>query len=68
MRSVVEAAGDRELDTTEGVRIIEGDGSWVLVLPDPSEAVTHLWAEGPDPARASALLQIWGDVVEGAGR
>ncbi|MEP7054790.1 MAG: mannose-1-phosphate guanyltransferase [Actinomycetota bacterium] len=68
MRSVVEAAGDRELDTTEGVRIIEADGSWVLVLPDPAEAVTHLWAEGPDPARASALLQHWGDVVEGAGR
>ncbi|MEO6715593.1 MAG: hypothetical protein ABIM89_19510, partial [Mycobacteriales bacterium] len=68
MRSVVEAAGSRALDTTEGVRIIEDDGSWVLVLPDPSEAVTHLWAEGPDPARASALLQNWGDVVESAGR
>jgi mannose-1-phosphate guanylyltransferase/phosphomannomutase len=68
MRSVVEAAGERQLDTTEGVRIIEDDGSWVLVLPDPAEAVTHLWAEGPDPARASALLQHWGEVVEGAGR
>jgi mannose-1-phosphate guanylyltransferase/phosphomannomutase len=33
MRSVVEAAGDRELDTTDGVRIVEPDGRWVLVLP-----------------------------------
>jgi mannose-1-phosphate guanylyltransferase/phosphomannomutase len=68
MRSIVEAAGDRELDTTDGVRIVEPDGGWVLVLPDPSEAVTHLWAEGRDAATASALLQHWGDVVEGAGR
>jgi len=68
MRSVVEAAGDRELDTTDGVRIVEPDGGWVLVLPDPSEAVTHLWAEGRDAASASALLQHWGDIVEGAGR
>ncbi len=67
MRSVVEAAGDRQLDMTDGVRIIEDDGAWVLVLPDPSEAVTHLWAEGDDPARATALLQHWADIVEGAG-
>jgi mannose-1-phosphate guanylyltransferase/phosphomannomutase len=68
MRSVVEAASDREVDTTDGVRIVEPDGAWILVLPDPSEAVTHLWAEGADAAKASALLQHWGDIVDGAGR
>ena len=47
MRPVVEAAGTRELDTTDGVRVVEPDGRWVLVLPDPAEAVTHLWAEAP---------------------
>ena len=31
MRSVVEAASDRELDTTDGVRVVEDDGRWVLV-------------------------------------
>src|SRR6516165_10712281 len=46
MRTVMEAAGDRTVDTTDGVRIVEPDGGWVLVLPDPAEAVTHLWAEG----------------------
>jgi mannose-1-phosphate guanylyltransferase/phosphomannomutase len=68
MRSVLEAASEREVDTTDGVRIVEPDGGWVLVLPDPSEAVTHLWAEGADAAQASALLQQWGDIVDGAGR
>jgi len=67
MRTVVEAGGDREIDTTDGVRVVESDGRWVLVLPDPSEAVTHLWAEGPDEDAAQALLEEWAAVVEGAG-
>ncbi|HLZ38552.1 MAG TPA: mannose-1-phosphate guanyltransferase, partial [Mycobacteriales bacterium] len=68
MRSVVEAAAGRELDTTDGVRIVEPDGRWVLVLPDLAEAVTHLWAEAPDAAAASLLLEEWAGVVERAGR
>jgi mannose-1-phosphate guanylyltransferase/phosphomannomutase len=67
MRAVVEAAGQRPLDTTDGVRVVEDDGRWVLVLPDPAEAVTHLWAEGVDAASASALIEEWAAVVEGAG-
>ncbi|KAB8161975.1 NTP transferase domain-containing protein [Streptomyces sp. 3MP-14] len=66
MRRVVEAAGDRSVDTTDGVRVVEPDGRWVLVLPDPAEAVTHLWAEGPDDAAAQELLDDWSSVVEGA--
>jgi len=67
MRTVVEAAQDRTLDTTDGVRIVESDGRWTLVLPDPAEAVTHLWAEGPDPDAADELLSLWAAVVEQAG-
>ncbi|MFI2609339.1 sugar phosphate nucleotidyltransferase [Kitasatospora sp. NPDC018619] len=68
MRSVVEAAGSRRLDTTDGVRVVEADGRWTLVLPDPAEAVTHLWAEGPDDEATEALLDEWAAVVDGAGR
>ncbi|MFY9889214.1 MAG: mannose-1-phosphate guanyltransferase [Streptosporangiaceae bacterium] len=68
MRTVVEAAGDRELETIDGVRVIEPDRGWVLVLPDPSEAVTHLWAEGTDADTAQALIDEWAAVVERAGR
>ena len=67
MRHVVEAAGRREVDTTDGVRVIEDDTSWILVLPDPSEAVTHLWAEAADRDSAQDLLEDWAGVVEGAG-
>ncbi|MGC0319319.1 mannose-1-phosphate guanylyltransferase/phosphomannomutase [Kitasatospora acidiphila] len=68
MRAVVEAAGNRTLDTTDGVRVVESDGRWTLVLPDPAEAVTHLWAEGPDDEATQALLDEWAAVVDGAGR
>ncbi|MDH6709704.1 mannose-1-phosphate guanylyltransferase/phosphomannomutase [Kitasatospora sp. MAA19] len=68
MRSVVEAAGSRRLDTTDGVRVVEADGRWTLVLPDPAEATTHLWAEGPDDEATEALLDEWAAVVDGAGR
>ena len=67
MRTVVEAAGERTVDTTDGVRVIEPDGSWILALPDPSDAVTHLWAEGKDDDTAQALLDEWAAVVESAG-
>lgn len=68
MRAVVEAAGDRQIDTTDGVRVVTGEGRWILVIPDPSEAVTHLWAEGPDPSTSTALLEQWAAILErGAG-
>ena len=67
MRTVVEAAAGRHIDTVDGVRVVEPDGSWALVLPDPSQAVTHVWAEAGDAASASDLLAAWADVVEGVG-
>jgi mannose-1-phosphate guanylyltransferase/phosphomannomutase len=68
MRHVVEAAGELPVDTTDGIRVVEPDGSWVLVVPDPAEAVTHLWAEGADQAVAARVLDRWAGVVEAAGR
>ncbi len=68
MRTIVAAAGAREIDTTDGVRVIEPGRGWVLVLPDPALAVTHLWAEGTDGDTAQALIDEWVNVVEQAGR
>jgi mannose-1-phosphate guanylyltransferase / phosphomannomutase len=68
MRTVMEAAGSNKIDTTDGVRVVVPDRGWVLVLPDPAEAVTHLWAEGSDADNAQSLLDEWAGVVEQAGR
>lgn len=64
MRTVVEAAGSRQVDTTDGVRVVEDDGRWALVLPDPTEAVTHIWAEGAGAGQAAELVTHWAEVVE----
>src|SRR5690606_9653378 len=66
MRSVIEAAEGYYIDTTDGVRVVTEDGGWALVLPDPSDAITHLWAESHDMDSAQSLLDQWAGVVERA--
>ena len=68
MRAVSEAAGDRVVETVEGVRVVEDDGRWLLALPDPAEAVTLLWAEATTVAGAVELLDEWTRIVDKAGR
>ncbi|HXR54176.1 MAG TPA: hypothetical protein VN793_03920, partial [Acidimicrobiales bacterium] len=53
MRSLVEHLGDRETVLVDGVKVLEA-GGWALVLPDPEEPVTHVWAEAPTAEGASA--------------
>lgn len=67
MRRVVEAVARTagwQVNTSDGVRVVDSAGRWVLVLPDPAEAVTHLWAEGSDPADSARLLEEWTAIVE----
>ena len=68
MRVVVEEAGDRLIDTTDGVRVVEADGRWALILPDLTEPVTHVWTEAPDDAAAGALMDRWVSVVASTER
>ena len=59
MRAVVEEADGRDVDTTDGVRVVEADGSWALVLPDPAEPITHVWSEASTDQAATQLLDRW---------
>ena len=58
MRQTVEGAKGRKTVLVDGVKVVEPDG-WVLVVPDPEQAVTHVWAEatGDQEARAKAQEQ-----------
>jgi mannose-1-phosphate guanylyltransferase/phosphomannomutase len=68
MRAVVAAAGERGIDTTDGIRVVEPDGRWILVLPDPAEALIHMWAEGSTAEASSELLGTWTSVITQASR
>jgi mannose-1-phosphate guanylyltransferase/phosphomannomutase len=45
MRVLTERLKDRELDLTDGIKVIDERG-WVEVLPDPDEPQVHIYAEG----------------------
>lgn len=66
MREVAAVARQRpgaRVDLTDGAKIVEADGSWCLLIPDPAEAVMRVWAEGGDAAESRRLLRWWSDVV-----
>ncbi|MDE3087744.1 MAG: mannose-1-phosphate guanyltransferase, partial [Acidobacteriota bacterium] len=56
MRRTLERAKDRTTVLVDGVKIVDADG-WSLVVPDPEEPVTHVWAEAPNEAEARARVQ-----------
>lgn len=56
MRVVLEQAKDRETILVDGVKVLHDEG-WALMLPDPEEPLTHVWAEGPTEQAARQLAQ-----------
>jgi mannose-1-phosphate guanylyltransferase / phosphomannomutase len=59
MRSLVEAAKDREMVLVDGVKVLHRDG-WALAIPDPEEPLTHIWAEAGSDADARTRAQEYG--------
>ena len=57
MREIVERAGGAEVELIDGVKVVGAD-SWVLVLPDPDEALSHVWAEATTGADAPPSLAV----------
>jgi mannose-1-phosphate guanylyltransferase/phosphomannomutase len=56
MREIVEKVGNRHVELIDGVKIIDQD-RWALVLPDPEDALTHVWAEAGTDQDARRLTQ-----------
>lgn len=56
MRAVMELSKDRPTVLVDGVKILYDDG-WGLVVPDPEEALTHIWSEAATETGALARAQ-----------
>jgi mannose-1-phosphate guanylyltransferase/phosphomannomutase len=54
MREIVENVGAHDVELVDGVKIFD-EGRWALVLPDPEDALTHVWAEAGSAADARRL-------------
>ena len=56
MRTAVERAQGRDAILVDGIKLVDPEG-WTLIVPDPEEPVTHVWAEAPSEAEARARAQ-----------
>jgi len=65
MRLLAEANLNRDVDLQDGLKI-HTEGGWILILPDPSEGIVHLYADahgGTDQSRQ--LLERYRERVAG---
>jgi mannose-1-phosphate guanylyltransferase/phosphomannomutase len=56
MREMIERTSGDDVVLVDGVKVLHPDG-WALVLPDPEEALTHVWAEAGSDQDARRLAQ-----------
>jgi mannose-1-phosphate guanylyltransferase / phosphomannomutase len=60
MRTLMERLTEEgaELVLVDGIKVVSEAG-WALVVPDPEDPVTHVWAEGSDLAQSEALVSAY---------
>ena len=67
MRTVMEWEKDRQVVLVDGVKALYDDG-WALVLPDPDEPLTHVWAEASSDDEATARAQDYARRIRSIAR
>lgn len=55
MRMLSTDADPQKVEMIDGVKIFEDD-SWVLILPDATQPLIHLYAEGPTTADGESMI------------
>lgn len=65
MRLLNQQYKDRRADLIDGVKILLGEGEWVLILPDPDYPKFHVYAEAPTEREAQGLIERYVRIVEG---
>jgi mannose-1-phosphate guanylyltransferase / phosphomannomutase len=60
MRTLMEQLTDEgaELVLVDGIKVVSDEG-WALLVPDPADPVTHIWAEGSDLESSEALVATY---------
>ncbi len=60
MRTLMEQLTEQgaSLVLVDGIKVVSDDG-WALVVPDPEDPITHVWAEGSDVVASEALAAAY---------
>jgi mannose-1-phosphate guanylyltransferase/phosphomannomutase len=71
MRRLLESMKNRELEMTDGLKILY-PGGWVLVVPAPSRPSLMMWSEGQTPEQAheqlNSICDVLRNLMEAPGR
>jgi mannose-1-phosphate guanylyltransferase / phosphomannomutase len=65
MRLLNQQYKDRRAELIDGIKILLGEGEWVLVLPDPDYPRFHIHAEARSDSEARDLADRYARIVEG---
>ena len=65
MRLLNQQYKDRRADLIDGVKILLGEGEWVLVLPDPDFPRFHVYSEARTESETQDLADRYVRIVEG---
>jgi mannose-1-phosphate guanylyltransferase / phosphomannomutase len=65
MRLLNQQYKDRRAELIDGIKILLGEGEWVLILPDPDYPKFHVYAEGKSDAEADDLAERYVRIVRG---
>jgi mannose-1-phosphate guanylyltransferase/phosphomannomutase len=65
MRLLNQQYKDRRADLIDGIKILLGEGEWVLILPDPDFPKFHIYAEAQDDTEAQDLAERYVRIVQG---
>ena len=57
LKELVSEVDAPEINTMDGVKIIYGDGSWVLFRPSGTEPIFRIYAEASSPERVNELIE-----------
>ncbi len=63
IRTLVERTRDLKVDLLDGIKIHENDG-WVLILPDPTEPVINMYADGSNGNSVAELLKKYKNITQ----
>jgi len=65
MRLLNEQYKSRRAELIDGIKIVMGEGEWVLILPDPDFPRFHVYVEARSDSEAKALADRYVRIVEG---
>lgn len=64
IRTLVEKTRGMKVDLLDGIKIHEKDGTWILVLPDPTEPIINLYADGSDSNSVNDNMTKYKNIIQ----